>query len=58
MIDSKTECRWETHSNIAENGKQLIYQDTFMACPMREIMYQYMTGVSDCPSKDINTDQY
>lgn len=53
MINTKTECWWDAHSNVAENGEGFINKNTFMSGPMSKIMNKTMACVGDSSSKNI-----
>ena len=54
MISSKTNCRWNSHSNIAENSKGFIYKYVRMSCPMSKVMDQNVACMVDSSAKNID----
>lgn len=57
MINTKTECWWDTHSNIAENSKGFVNKNISMSGPMSKIMNKTMTCVGDSSSKNVTNNE-
>lgn len=57
VVNTKTECWRDTHSNIAENSEGFINNDIWMSGPMSKVMNKTMTGVGDSSSENVADDE-
>jgi hypothetical protein len=53
VINSESKGRWNTHTDVTEDGKGLVYKNVRMTGPVGKVMDKDVAGVSDGPAEDI-----